>query len=184
MKVLTLTQPWATLVAIGAKQIETRSWATSYRGPLAIHAAKGLGPVGGMRGLIDLCEREPFWGVLREALRVSVLRPGDAETIANELPRGEIIAVCELALVVPTGLFEPEGRWMQFRGDGSRPVWRLTDQERAFGDYTPGRFAWLLADIRPLPEPIPAKGALGLWEPDAGTLTAIRTQLIESEVIV
>ena len=30
-----------------------------------------------------------------------------------------------------------------------------TDQERAFGDYGPGRFAWLLADIRALPEPIP-----------------------------
>jgi hypothetical protein len=41
MKALTLTQPWATLVAIGAKTIETRSWPTSYRGPLAIHAAKG-----------------------------------------------------------------------------------------------------------------------------------------------
>ena len=42
MKVLTLTQPWATLVAIGAKRIETRSWSTKYRGPLAIHAAKGF----------------------------------------------------------------------------------------------------------------------------------------------
>ena len=39
VKVLTLTQPWATLVAIGAKKIETRSWSASYRGPLAIHAA-------------------------------------------------------------------------------------------------------------------------------------------------
>jgi hypothetical protein len=35
MKTLTLHQPWATLVALGAKQIETRSWAASYRGPLA-----------------------------------------------------------------------------------------------------------------------------------------------------
>lgn len=42
MKAITLTQPWATLVAIGAKRIETRSWATRYRGPLAIHAAKGI----------------------------------------------------------------------------------------------------------------------------------------------
>lgn len=40
MRCLTLTQPWATLVAIGAKRIETRSWSTSYRGPLAIHAGK------------------------------------------------------------------------------------------------------------------------------------------------
>lgn len=40
MKALTLTQPWATLVASGHKTVETRSWRTSYRGPLVIHAAK------------------------------------------------------------------------------------------------------------------------------------------------
>lgn len=36
LKALTLWQPWATLIAIGAKRIETRGWATSYRGPLVI----------------------------------------------------------------------------------------------------------------------------------------------------
>ena len=41
--------------------------------------------------------------------------------------------------------------------------WPLTSQERAFGDYTPGRYAWLLSDVRPLAAPIPAKGQLGLW---------------------
>ncbi len=53
MRTLTLTQPWATLVALGAKTIETRSWQTSYRGPLAIHAGQGLGPVGGKKGLLQ-----------------------------------------------------------------------------------------------------------------------------------
>ena len=42
MKALTLTQPWAELVAGGFKQWETRSWPTNYRGLLAIHAAKGF----------------------------------------------------------------------------------------------------------------------------------------------
>lgn len=42
MKVLTLHQPYATAIALGHKRYETRSWWTSYRGPLAIHAAKGL----------------------------------------------------------------------------------------------------------------------------------------------
>ncbi len=42
MKTLTLTQPYASLIAFGAKRIETRTWATTYRGPLAIHAADGL----------------------------------------------------------------------------------------------------------------------------------------------
>ena len=42
VKALTLTQPWASLVALGFKRVETRSWRTSYRGPLAIHAAKSF----------------------------------------------------------------------------------------------------------------------------------------------
>ena len=37
---LSLWQPWASLIAIGAKHIETRHWKTDYRGPIAIHAAK------------------------------------------------------------------------------------------------------------------------------------------------
>lgn len=40
MKALTLKQPWAGMVANGTKTIETRTWSTSYRGPLAIHASQ------------------------------------------------------------------------------------------------------------------------------------------------
>lgn len=40
MKALTMWEPWASLVAFGEKQYETRSWSTSHRGLLAIHAAK------------------------------------------------------------------------------------------------------------------------------------------------
>jgi len=39
MKALTLYQPYASAIALGLKRYETRSWATSYRGPLAIHAS-------------------------------------------------------------------------------------------------------------------------------------------------
>lgn len=39
IKAITLWQPWASFMAWGLKKNETRSWATSYRGPLAIHAA-------------------------------------------------------------------------------------------------------------------------------------------------
>lgn len=41
IKVLSLLQPWATLAILGIKTIETRSWQTSYRGRLLIHASKG-----------------------------------------------------------------------------------------------------------------------------------------------
>lgn len=40
MKAITLHQPWASLIAWGEKQYETRSWDTQYRGLLAIHAGK------------------------------------------------------------------------------------------------------------------------------------------------
>lgn len=40
MKAITVWQPWATLLATGQKHNETRSWKTSYRGEILIHAAK------------------------------------------------------------------------------------------------------------------------------------------------
>ena len=42
MKVLTIRQPWATLIMRGDKRFEFRSWQTKYRGELLIHAGKGI----------------------------------------------------------------------------------------------------------------------------------------------
>ena len=42
MKVITLRQPWATLVAEGIKKYEFRSWKTNYRGKILIHAGKSI----------------------------------------------------------------------------------------------------------------------------------------------
>lgn len=42
MKVLTLKQPWASLVAYGIKKYEFRTWKTNYRGKLLIHAGAGI----------------------------------------------------------------------------------------------------------------------------------------------
>lgn len=139
MKTLTLTQPWATLVAIGAKRIETRSWRTSYRGPLAIHAAKGF-----PKEARVLCRNNPFHRELYNAGFASVSYSGD-------LPLGCVIATCRLVDCAPTELV-------------SRTPGRLSEQESAFGDYSYGRWAWILSDVAPLPQPIPAKGALSLWE--------------------
>ena len=95
MKVITLTQPWATLVAIGAKRIETRSWPTRYRGPLAIHAAIGLGPVGGKKGLQAKCAERAFSDVLTPALERWWAGRRDLADIAAHpfMPMGAIVAV-------------------------------------------------------------------------------------------
>jgi hypothetical protein len=84
MKALTLTQPWASLVAIGAKRIETRSWSTKYRGPIAIHAAKDM-----PRSARLFAYRDPAGQVLNEG---GILLGGDCK----ELPRGAIVAVARL----------------------------------------------------------------------------------------
>ena len=162
MKAITLTQPWATLVAIGAKQIETRSWATRYRGPLAIHAAAGLGPVGGRRGLVRVLCGSPFQNTLGPIYGYGVMN-------IDAMPRGAIVARCELVDCVPTwpswATVEP---WFVGARKGVGQHYYevpppADSNERAFGDYTPGRYAWLLADVQPLGTPIPARGQLGLW---------------------
>jgi hypothetical protein len=78
MKCLTIRQPWATLIALGEKQFETRSWRTSYRGDLAIHA--------GMRVDKAICKAEPYQTLLA--------RYGFT---ADNLPAGMIIATSRMA---------------------------------------------------------------------------------------
>ncbi|MEK3874956.1 ASCH domain-containing protein [Paenibacillus sp. FSL M7-0420] len=78
MKILTIRQPWATLIALGEKQIETRTWRTAHRGELAIHA--------GMQVNKAICRTEPYQSLLA--------RYGYT---ADNLPTGKIIAVSRIA---------------------------------------------------------------------------------------
>jgi hypothetical protein len=104
---------------------------------------------------MGLCRSEPF--------RTALLDAGILGTPA--LPLGAIVATCELVDCVPSvAIMQSFGAYGPEDGSGGRVLWALTDQELAFGDYTHGRYAWLLANVRALPEPIPAKGALSLWE--------------------
>lgn len=143
MKVLTVQQPYATLIAIGAKTIETRSWTTEYRGQLAIHSSKAF-PVKNQSLLVE----QPFRSVF------------DSSWPGRVLICGYILATCNLVGVLPI-LPNPTPLDTFYK---SIYGVELTDNELAFGDYTPGRFAWILKDVKMLDNPIPAKGMLGLWE--------------------
>ena len=148
MKTISLLQPWASLVAIGAKKIETRSWHTSYRGPLAIHASKAL-PYKNH----DLIYREPFW----TAFKSEAIDKGSAL-----LPTGAVIATCKLVDCIKIiGRTSIAGKIVATRLLDRQEI---EGNELAFGDYTPGRYAWILEDVRQLPEPIPATGKQRLWE--------------------
>lgn len=141
MKAITLTQPWATLVAIGAKTIETRSWATSHRGPLAIHAAAGLGPIGGKREFRRLISRPEFVAALPDHLSL------------YDFPFGAIVAVASLEDVILT-----EQAVERFQLAGT--------PERAFGNFAAGRYAWVLRGAEQLAEPLRCTGRQRLWNVD------------------
>ncbi|WP_137744580.1 ASCH domain-containing protein [Robertmurraya siralis] len=138
MKVISIKQPWATLIALGEKQFETRSWATKHRGPLAIHASKKID--------IEACKYLPITATLN--------KHGIVQT--NDLPVGKIIATSNL--VDCYQVETDELLWADFTNGKT-----VDGFEYLFGDYSEGRFAWKLENIVTLPEPIPAKGQLSLW---------------------
>lgn len=135
MKAITLHQPWASLVAAGWKEVETRSWSTPYRGPLAIHAGK---------------KRDRYGRELWQHVYSNIGQPA-----FDDLPFGVIVATCQLAAVFRT-------EHVLSREIHYRPV-RGWDTETGFGNYSLGRFAWILKEIVPVDPPIPAHGWQQLW---------------------
>lgn len=169
MKAITIWQPWASLLATGAKQYETRSWETKYRGPIAIHAAKK-----------DPCKLPLLgMGAFEEATKEELEKAGLAWCL---LPTGKIIATAELVecwKITDNG--HTNGSPLAARIEGGRYGGKtnvVEGKEIFFGDWTPGRYAWELANIQLLPVPIPAKGAQRLWNWDVETRQA--TEMVMS----
>lgn len=163
MKAISLWQPWASLLGCGAKEYETRSWATKYRGPIAIHAA--LKPFD-----TDVyLDRELHH--FAEALRLPDIYSFDM------LPRGCVLAIAELDECWKiTNRGHTIGRPCAARIAGGKYGGKtniVEGKEILFGDWTPGRYAWEFASMTMLPEPIPAKGKQGLWEFDEKLLPEI-----------
>jgi hypothetical protein len=66
----------------------------------------------------------------------------------DTLPFGQIVCVCDLVDAVPISHGKPE---------------KLSEAELALGNYTDGRFAWLLDNIQRLTEPFPVTGRQGFF---------------------
>ena len=149
MRALTLWQPWASLVAIGAKQWETRSWGTKYRGPLLIHAAMRKPPP------ID----NPL--VFEEMLQ----RLGGADF--DTLPRGVVLAIVDL-----TGTH-------QLTAESPLPpiCGACLDREMLLGDWGRDRHVWRLRGGYQLRVAVQAVGRQRLWRPDRDTVRAIESQI-------
>lgn len=138
VKAITVWQPWATLLATGQKHNETRSWKTSYRGEILIHAAK-----------------TDHSGILLH-IPMEELKHFQDAGVVNKLPTGAIIGKANLV-----DCFQIDEAYR-------RKLQRENPAELAFGDYTIGRYAWVMADAILFNKPIPAKGKQGLWNWEGG----------------
>jgi hypothetical protein len=148
-------QPHASLVSTGAKRWETRSWGTQYRGPLLICAGKRK-DLSCLRLL-----REPAFQLglepIADVLGHGTVRPRD-------LPYGEAVALVKLTECITT----------EERLDAVESYF-VDDDEWAFGDYSPGRFAWKLEDVIALPRGVPIGGDQQLWDQDMDEVLAVLT---------
>jgi hypothetical protein len=100
MKALSLWQPWASLIALGVKTIETRGWATKYRGPLAIHAAQRLPRDFDNVGAFRVTEYPDMEGP--RPTRFELMGEGpDGWVREHAMPFGAIAAVCTLVDCLP-----------------------------------------------------------------------------------
>ena len=155
MRALSLLQPWASGIALGFKEWETRSWPTKYRGEVAIHASKRL-----PKEARELCRHQPWSKVIETGGLEDFLLVDNA---VKALPVGAIIAVATLATCR--------------RVEGIAPF--ISHDERLWGDFSPGRRAWLMRGVILLPQPVPCAGALGLWRVPADVERQVREQLAE-----
>lgn len=143
---ISLWQPWATLIALGFKRLETRSWSTSFRGRIAIHACKRSTQAERM-----LCTQNDY---IREALATAGLSYDD-------LPQGAVVALSTLS-----GVAQMQEGPTSWQGDvlNLHDASQLTEQERAFGLYGHGRYAWQLTETLALPTPQPCRGSQQIWK--------------------
>src|SRR5262245_57414431 len=137
MLTLSILQPFATLIVLGAKRLETRSWRTSRRGRIGIHASRALS-----REARRLCDEEPFRSTLEAA----------GLTDPDDLPLGVLLGTAELIACTSVDDLNLDA---------------LGAAELAFGDFRPGRWAWELRQPEVLPAPVAFRGRLGFFEAPA-----------------
>lgn len=134
MRVLSIRQPWATLIMLGIKQLETRRWRTDYRGELVIHAAA----TGGQTSTDALMRLERRIGAMPTSL------------VEKDYPLGALLGIVQLdeclpispRLIAALTPLERNLGWYQDVGF----VWDLARAGR-----------------RRLTQPIACAGRLGLW---------------------
>lgn len=129
---ITVCQPYAQLLVLDEKRIETRPKLTHKRGTVAIHA--GL---------------KSWWRFigcyLQTDIMVMLYHHG---FLPEQLPHGAVIGTVDIVDCIPVE---------ELAGN-------ITDRERTLGDYSPGRYGWILENPVLFDQPVPAEGKQGWWK--------------------
>jgi hypothetical protein len=166
-RAISLWQPWATLMALDLKRIETRPRPWRYAGPLLIHATAGRGPE----------ERAAFETTMNDFDRhflADLAKNGIHKW--EDMPHGAIVAAgCFLGCCL-SGVFDHYA-WKYPE--------RLGTHERDYGDYTAGRWfmPFRLAPGGALASPVPCSGLQALWIPPTEVALAVEAQLPEETIL-
>lgn len=137
MRVISLHQPFATLLVLGEKIFETRHWATLFRGNLAIHAAKTT-------QYKTICDTQPFQSVLSK----------NGYHSFSLLPRGGVIGKVNLLNCLKTSDTEVRDKLKELAN------------EKFFGNFANGRFAWKTAGQVKFDKMIECVGRQGFFNVD------------------
>jgi hypothetical protein len=162
VKALTLHQPYASLMAIAAKRYETRSrrWDCLLGQDVAICSAK------------TFPAKYRTWAyhdpIFRATLSAAHLIPTQQTGMVPEnLPLGFVLCVVQIASVSDTEWFT-----------GGTPVqFQLSAEERAFGDYSEGRFVYTTRNLRALKHPVSVRGYQGIFNLPPDVEKLVRSQL-------
>jgi hypothetical protein len=173
-QIITLWQPWASLIALDLKRYETRSWATNYRGKLAIHAAKRKATTNPLDHLL-----QKDWASLSDKERKGYLFCSEINKYEPK-PFGVIVAIADLTDCLPmVDHVRGDEMWQKLlHPDRVISIAGQTELEQSVGYWRSGRYAWKLENICPIAEPIPVRGNQGLTAiQDEAVLRAIEKEL-------
>lgn len=207
VKAIVVRQPWATLIALGVKSIETRPGPPN--GPMRPDGVRGLPGrtlergeriavvAGAAHGLPDYSKIGPY---VYQRIVATERTPAHGALYTPQgydidCPLGAVVCTVQVADALPivAPMTDPPHDHLVPSADGHLIHWAFTpragqhlwsarsrhpmlndrtvlggvsdhlDPQLPLGDFTPGRWGWMLTDPQPC-EPVPCKGRQGVFE--------------------
>ena len=163
MKAITLHPEFADAVADGRKTIETRPFPPN--GDMRPAGVRGLPGCNVDRGeRIAIHAGKPRFEIVATAVvaDVALVLDNDGDDVPYRSARSALMVT---QIVMSTKGLTMWEHTIDYEDPAceERMIRRNITDELPLGDFTPGRWGWVLHDVRPLAVPVPCKGRQGVW---------------------